>query len=79
MRKTENLFDLSEEQRAARGIASLPGTLREALTAMEEDELVMRTLGPHVADKYIHGKKTEWEEYSTRVSSWEVDRYLLLY
>jgi len=75
----ENLFDLSEEQRAARGIASLPGTLREALTAMEEDELVMRTLGPHVADKYIHGKKTEWEEYSTRVSSWEVDRYLLLY
>ena len=46
---------------------------------MEEDELVMRTLGPHVADKYIHGKKTEWEEYSTRVSSWEVDRYLLLY
>ena len=75
----ENIFHMSAEQRGQQGIASLPGSLLEAMAAMREDELVMNTLGAHVAQRYLDGKQTEWAEYSTRVSSWELDRYLVLY
>ncbi len=75
----ENIFHMTEQERADHGIASLPGSLIEAISAMEADGLIMDTLGPHVADRYLHGKRTEWAEYSTRVSSWEIDRYLLMY
>ena len=39
----------------------------------------MDTLGEHVASQYIAGKEAEWEEYRTRVSSWERDKYMILY
>ena len=36
-------------------------------------------LGQHVAEHYIKGKMREWEEYQTRVSSWELEKYLVIY
>ena len=42
---TENIFAMDEAARAARGIESLPGTLKEAIDAMEADALVCETLG----------------------------------
>ena len=76
---TENIFAMDEAARRARGIESLPGSLDEAIRALEADPLVLDTLGEHVAANYIEGKKKEWEEYRTRVSSWERDKYMLLY
>ena len=68
--------------RAARkehGIENLPGSLEEAIQALEGDRLILDTLGAHVADHYIAGKKAEWDEYRTRVSSWERDKYMINY
>ena len=65
--------------RKAHGIESLPGSLEEAIAAMQGDKLVMDTLGEHVAKNYIEGKMKEWDEYRTRVSSWEREKYIVIY
>ncbi|MCC8122708.1 MAG: type I glutamate--ammonia ligase [Oscillospiraceae bacterium] len=76
---TENIFDMDAATRAAHGIESLPGSLEEALRELKADQLIMDTLGPHVAENYLAGKEREWEEYRTRVSSWEREKYMINY
>ena len=76
---TENIFDMTPATRKRRGIEALPGSLDEALVLMKKDKLVMSTLGEHVASQFIAGKEREWEEYRTRVSSWELDKYMINY
>ena len=76
---TENIFDMTPATRRRRGIDALPGSLEEALAAMKKDKLVMETLGRHVSSQYIAGKEAEWDEYRTRVSSWERDKYMINY
>ena len=75
----ENIFDMTQKERDNRGILSLPTNLKEALEFMRQDSLVLDTLGEHVYTHYLRGKEAEWQEYATRVSSWEVDKYLVLY
>ena len=76
---TENIFEMDAAARSDRGIDSLPGSLEEAIKAMQADQLVMDTLGTHVAENYIEGKMKEWDEYRTRVSSWEREKYIINY
>ena len=76
---TDNIFAMSPAARRRRGIEALPGSLEEALVCMKKDKLIMDTLGEHVTGQYIAGKEAEWEEYRTRVSSWERDKYMILY
>lgn len=76
---TENIYELTNEQRIARGIGSLPSSLREALDALRADPLVCGVLGEHALSQYLAGKEEEWKSYCTRVSSWEVERYITLY
>ena len=67
---------MTDEERKARGIATLPRNLWEALNAMEEDALVTKVLGEKVSRSYCEAKRREWEEYCTQVSAWEIDTYL---
>ena len=76
---TENIFAMDQAARDARGIDSLPGSLEEAVKAMQEDSLILDALGAHVAETYIEGKRKEWDEYRTRVSSWEREKYIINY
>ena len=76
---TENIYAMDNAARKAHGIDSLPGSLEEAIRALEADQLILDTLGDHVAQNYLEGKKKEWEEYRTRVSSWERERYIINY
>ena len=76
---TENIFKMDAAARKAAGIDSLPGSLEEALEAMKADQLVLDALGSHVAENYIEGKEKEWDEYRTRVSSWEREKYIINY
>ncbi len=75
----ENIYEMDAETRAAHHIESLPGNLKEALDALEADELIMDVLGEHVATNYVSGKRKEWDEYRTRVSSWETEKYIIAY
>ena len=72
----ENIYHLSPAQREHLGIRSLPGSLKEAITAFKADPLIRETLGEHVYQQYLTGKEAEWEEYRTRVSTWEIDKYI---
>ena len=76
---TENIFDMTPATRKRRGIEALPGSLEEALVLLKKDKLMMSTLGEHVASQFIAGKEKEWDEYCTRVSSWELDKYMINY
>ncbi len=73
---TNNIYEMTPEERAAEGIGSLPQSLTEAISAMEESELVAEALGEHVFDYFIRNKRAEWLDYKAHVSPWELDRYL---
>ncbi|NLX87793.1 MAG: type I glutamate--ammonia ligase [Syntrophomonadaceae bacterium] len=74
-----NIYRMSRAEREKLGIASLPGSLAEALQAMDEDELIKDTLGPHIYTKYVESKWSEWESYCTEVHPWETKTYLRKY
>lgn len=76
---TENIFEMNETQRAACGIEDLPDSLEHALDSLQADPLMAEVLGPHIYAQFIAGKKKEWEEYCTRVSSWEIAKYMVMY
>jgi glutamine synthetase len=73
---TNNIYEMTPEERAAEGIGSLPQSLAEAVTAMEDSELVAEALGEHVFDYFIRNKRSEWVDYKSHVTPWELDRYL---
>ena len=70
----ENLYLLDTPRRAAAHI--LPGSLNQALNALEEDEVVRAALGPHICTRFIDAKRLEWEEFRLEVTPWELDKYL---
>lgn len=76
---TENIYDMDAKTRRINGIEDLPGTLEEALGYLKADSLMMDTLGEHISSQYIAGKEAECREYRTRVSNWEIAKYMIAY
>ncbi len=76
---TENIYAMSDADRAARNIANLPVNLAGALCTLEGDPVITEALGEHVTRQYTEGKRREWEEYRAQVSQWELSRYLVTY
>ncbi|NLC78581.1 MAG: type I glutamate--ammonia ligase [Ruminococcaceae bacterium] len=74
-----NIYELSEEERVKHGIGSLPGSLHNAIEVMQQDKLVMDTLGGHIGGIYADAKLKEWNEYRVQVTPWEYDRYFKLF
>jgi glutamine synthetase len=75
----DNLYEMSEEARRARGIDFLPQNLDEAVDAFEADPLVEKTLGKELRDEFVRYKRDEWREYHLSISQWEIDRYSHLF
>jgi glutamine synthetase len=73
---TNNIFDMTSEERLAEGIGSLPTSLAEAIEVMEGSELVAETLGEHVFEYFLRNKRREWNEYIVGVTPWELERFL---
>ena len=48
---TENVFQMSDEQRTARGIETLPGSLNEAIQVATGSDLLCEARGVHVYDR----------------------------
>src|SRR5436190_7098241 len=72
----KNLYHISPEDRKRLGIEQLPETLGEAIETTSESELVLRTFGEHIFNRYVEIKRQEWEDYRVQVTQWELDRYL---
>jgi glutamine synthetase len=72
----DNIWTLTDGERRALGIETLPSSLSEAISRMEESELVAETLGEHVFDFFLRNKRAEWAEYRRQVTPFELNRYL---
>jgi glutamine synthetase len=72
----QNLYHLAPDERRRLGIEQLPETLGEAIELLAGSELVLRTLGEHMFNRYVEIKRREWDEYRVQVTQWELDRYL---
>ncbi len=72
----DDVWGLTSAERRALGMDPLPGSLNQAISAMEKSELIAETLGEHVFDFFLRNKRAEWEEYRRQVTTWELDRYL---
>jgi glutamine synthetase len=73
---SNNIYEMSEEERREAGIESLPEDLYEAIQAAEGSELLHETLGPHVFDYLARNKRQEWDAYKAYVTPYELERYL---
>jgi len=80
----ENIYEMSGNRQKKFNIHVLPRNLEEAVSLMTKSGLVREVLGDHIAEKFIENKRQEIEdyaksvgaEYDTRVSDYEVRRYL---
>jgi glutamine synthetase len=72
----DDVWRLTGAERKAMGMDPLPGSLNQAIAAMEKSELVAETLGEHVFDFFLRNKRAEWEDYRRQVTPWELERYL---
>ena len=69
-------YEMEEIERKARKIEELPGSLIEAIEIAEESKLLKDTLGEHIYTKFLENKKIEWDNYRTKVTDYEIKRYL---
>ncbi len=58
---------------------TLPMTLGEAITAYETDAFVKDVLGESIYNKFLDAKRSEWSDFRTCVTQWEIKRYLNLF
>jgi glutamine synthetase len=71
-----NLYELSSDELAVKGIGLLPQNLLEAIEALEADPVIQSGLGQDLAREFLRIKRMEWTEYARHVSDWESRRYL---
>ena len=72
----ENVYELKEEEKASRGIESLPADLHAAICELQKDAFIKEVLGEHISSKLIEAKEAEWMQYRTQVTGWEIEEYL---
>jgi len=74
-----NIFAMTDVERAQAHIDTLPGDLHAANQALLDDRLICETLGEHVVEGLTNAANIEWNAYRTMVHPWEVEQYLKRY
>lgn len=74
-----NIYKMDEEQLEQLNIRSLPASLKEAIDALEQNEVIKAALGEHITTHFIEAKRIEWDEFRINVHPWERERYITLY
>ena len=72
----EDVYEMSDARRRELNIASLPGSLLEAIEEAEKSPLIKDTLGDHVFGKLLENKRIEWDRFRVHVSNYEIEKYL---
>ena len=71
-----NVLEMSAQRRQSLGLKTLPTSLGEAIALAESSELLYEALGDHIFNSLIANKRLEWEDYRSKVTDYEVSRYL---
>ncbi|HET9026821.1 MAG TPA: type I glutamate--ammonia ligase [Trueperaceae bacterium] len=74
-----NIYEMSVRDRRKHKIKELPANLREAVTNLKRDRVIVDALGDHVYKSFVEAKTQEYDEYRIAVHGWELDRYLAEY
>lgn len=75
----KNIYEMTEEERAAEGICNLPASIYEAIQELSKDEVIKAALGDHAYNRFIEAKKIEWNRFRVMVHQWEIDEYLSVF
>ena len=73
---SNNIYVMTDEERRAAGIRSLPEDLYEAIRLASESKVLREGLGEHVLEFLLRNKREEWDDYRSQVSPYELERYL---
>ncbi|UFJ42248.1 type I glutamate--ammonia ligase [Brevibacillus humidisoli] len=74
-----NIYVMTEDEREASGIESLPSTLKEAIESLKADPVICEALGEHALVHFVEAKEIEWDMFRTRVHDWEREQYMSTY
>lgn len=72
----ENIWKLTPEQMAEKGVETVAGNLGEALEALKNDDVVRGALGEDLFQKYYEAKTAEWDDFRIKVTDWEMENYV---
>lgn len=72
----KNAQTMTEQERAALQIETLPRNLQQAVCELEQDELIRNILGEKLAAKLIAAHKKAYDDYCMQVTDWEIENYL---
>jgi glutamine synthetase len=75
----KNIFNMSHREKRRLRIDELPTDLNEAVRSMKKDPLVRTALGDHIYNHFVEAKLATWQDYSSTVHPWELERYLARY
>ncbi len=74
--RSEDIFQLSEDERESLGIKMLPTALDEALDCLEADSVICDAIGKDIVDNFVKLKREEWRNYTSHiVTDWEWEMY----
>lgn len=71
-----NIWNLTAAERQEQGIGALPGSLAEAMSEFEKNQVIQEALGDAICEVFSRAKWAEVDEYRTHVTDWEIARYL---
>ena len=72
----ENVFEMSDAERAARASARCPAASSRRSKRPEQSTCCARPSGDHVFESLIKNKRIEWERYRRHVTDFELAEYL---
>jgi len=73
----ENIYEMEEGDRRARGVYSLPGNLRDATELMETSGLVRGVLGEHIHTILVENQKIQWKKYHREVRGKDIEDHIV--
>ena len=72
----DDVWSLTDLERKAMGIESLPQSLDHAIRKLEASELAAEVLGESVFSFVLANKRNEWAEYRSQVTPFEIEQNL---
>ncbi len=71
-----DVYELSDVEKAALGVGTLPTTLDRSLGALMADRVLRDALGDDIVQAFVSLKTAEWNQYCLQLTPWEVVKYL---
>ena len=68
--------NIYEAMKAGKEVQKLPQTLGDAITTLENDEVIKASLPDEMLRVFMHYKKDEWEKFLATVTEWDLKTYL---